>query len=56
MACLVIAGHFFGAAVNSLLCKKRVAATLLETRLLYSSETWPQLPVEHAKRVQMTKL
>ena len=46
---LTVAGHFFGAATFSLRC---VAATLLETRLLYSSETWPPLPVEHAKHLE----
>ena len=46
---LAVAGHFFGAATFSMRC---VAATLLETRLLHSSETWPPLPVGHAKRLE----
>ena len=52
----VIAGHFFGASAYSLLCKKRVTATLLQTRLLYSSETWPQLPVVHTKRLKRVQM
>ena len=52
VAYLLVAGHFFGAATFILRCKKSVAAELLETRLLYSSETWPPLPVAHAKRLQ----
>ena len=39
VAHLAVAGRFFAAAKFSLKCKKNVAATLLETRLLYSSET-----------------
>ena len=33
-------------------CKKSAAASLLATRLLHSSETWPPLPVGHAKRLE----
>ena len=52
VAYVAVAGHFFGAATFSLRCKKSVAATFLETRLLYSSETWPPSPVGHAKRLE----
>ena len=46
VAHLAVAGRFFAAANFSLKCKRSVAATLLETRLLYSSGTWPPLPME----------
>ena len=52
VAYLAVAGRFFAAANFSLKCKKSVAATLVETRLLYSSETWPPLPMGHAKRLE----
>ena len=52
VAYLAVAGRFFAAANFSLKCKRSVAATLLETRLLYSSETWPPLPMGHAKRLE----
>ena len=47
-----MAGRLFAAAKCSLKCKKNVAATLLETRLLYCSEAWPPLPLGHAKRLE----
>ena len=40
VAYLAVAGRFFAAANFSLKCKKSVAVTLRETRLLCSSETW----------------
>ena len=46
------AEHFFGAATFSLKYKKSATATLLETRLSYSSETWPPLPMWHGKRLE----
>ena len=51
-----MAGRFFAAANFSLKCKKSVAATLLETRLLYSSETWPPLPMGHARRHERVQM
>ena len=47
-AYLAVAGRFFGAAA----CKKRVAGTLLDTRLHHSSETWPPPLVGHARRLE----
>ena len=55
-ACLAVAGRFFAAANFSLKCKRSVAATLLETRLLYSSETWPPLPMGHAKCLESVQI
>ena len=52
VAYFAIAGHFFCAATFSLKYKKSATATLLETRLLCSSETWPPLPLGHAKRLE----
>ena len=40
----------FAASNFSAKCKKSVATTLLEARLLHSSETWSPLPMGHAKR------
>ena len=51
-----MAGRFFAAANFSLKCKKSVANTLLETRLLYRSETWPPLPMGHAKRLESVQM
>ena len=56
VAYLVVAGRFFAAANFSLKCKKSVAATLLKTRLLYSSETWPPLPMGHAQRLESVQM
>ena len=56
VAFLAVAGRFFAAANFSLKCKKSVAATLLETRLLYSSETWPPLPMGHARRHERVQM
>ena len=53
---LAVAGRFFAAAKFSLKCKKNVTSTLLETRLLYSSETWPPLPMGHAKRLERVQM
>ena len=56
VAYLTVAGRFFAAANFGLKCKKSVATTLLETRLLYSSETWPPLPMSHAKRLESVQM
>ena len=53
VAYLAVAGRFFAAANFSLKCKKSVA---LETRLLYISETWPPLPMGHAKRLESVQM
>ena len=42
--------------IFSLKCKRSVAATLLERRLFYSSETWPPLPMGHAKRLESVQM
>ena len=56
VAFLAVAGRFFAAVNFSLKCKKSVAATLLETRLLYSSETWPPLSMGHARRHERVQM